>query len=297
MTMQQILKLTDFLYEGKEKKFLDDILRNYITYLKEFGTFDSIQHSSTLLDYQINYVQDTYYHSNLEILFESFLESIKDLNIKYSLKGRIKSLVKVEEKILEYQKRKKSLDSIKDFYAFRYLVKGTVEECYQLAIHNLNFFIENGFILCEPNSTKKRRGKNDIYEIDNNLIIFEDYKYLKLQNGIIIPKRSFLPSHFIPFAKDYILIPKPNGYQSLQFCLKSPNGKYFEIQFRTQFMHKVAETGIASHLKYKQTKYTDPIMIHPNRINIHGFDLFCGKKPRDTIGLVEHKDFFTSKTS
>ncbi len=73
--------------------------------------------------------------------------------------------------------------------------------------------------------------------------------------GIISSIYTPVPERF----KNYISVPKKNGYQSIHTTVIGPSGKMVEVQIRTKKMHEISEKGLAAHWKYKeQVTKTDP---------------------------------------
>ncbi len=93
----------------------------------------------------------------------------------------------------------------------------------------------------------KKISLNEMVDVYGFRIIVDNadtcYRVLGLVHGLYKP----MPGRF----KDYIAIPRVNGYQSLHTTLFGPNGVPIEVQIRSEQMHRVAESGIAAHWKYK----------------------------------------------
>lgn len=100
---------------------------------------------------------------------------------------------------------------------------------------------------------EKQKKFNDLMDLTAVRIITEKevdcYTVLGLVHSIFEP--------IIGRFKDYIAVPKPNGYQSIHTTVKGPNNQVIEIQIRTEEMHSIAEDGVAAHWKYKEKKSKD----------------------------------------
>lgn len=88
---------------------------------------------------------------------------------------------------------------------------------------------------------------SEVLDIYGFRVLVEDFASCYVALGVLHSLYKPIPGKF----KDYIAIPKANGYQSLHTTLFGPFGIPIEIQIRTQEMHKIADAGVASHWLYK----------------------------------------------
>ena len=129
-------------------------------------------------------------------------EKLKQTGLKYEMKGRVKSVSSINNKL---KKQQIEFESVYDIFAIRVVLDSEPEkekaECWQIYSIITDMYTPN-------------------------------------------PKR----------LKDWLSIPKGNGYESLHITVMGPESRWVEVQIRTKRMDEIAEKGFAAHWKYKGVK-------------------------------------------
>lgn len=188
----------------------------------------------------------------LKSLIAQKLEGISPAS--FTVSGRKKAFRSHVKKLWS---RYPDLDRVKDEYAFRIIIsdkligkESAIRFCYIFTKTLIDFFLDKNFLI---NSVKAKQDGELPSEINAE---------------ITIPERPYISEEYFPFIKDYIFNPKSNGYQGLHIIIKDPKTKReFEIQIRTDSMHRYAEIGNASH----DISYKPKDNMNYKRINISGF--------------------------
>lgn len=161
---------------------------------------------------------------------------LEDLSLRYSKPDVYFSIVeKLNQSKVERNANvdlmKESLINLLNSHGIKHKIKGRAK-----SIYSIYKKLDTG------------RRFSDIYDL-LALRIFVDTEQDCYQTlGIIHSKYRPIPKRF----KDYIAMPKSNGYQSLHTTVFGENGQLYEIQIRTYEMDNLAEHGIASHWSYKE---------------------------------------------
>ena len=95
---------------------------------------------------------------------------------------------------------------------------------------------------------RQRITLDQVYDVLAVRIITDSVKNCYAALGVIHNEWHPIPGRI----KDFIAMPRPNLYQSLHTSVIGPDGVSFEVQIRTEEMHRIAEEGIAAHWKYKE---------------------------------------------
>lgn len=153
-------------------------------------------------------------------------EELKEL-IEKNNKAAEKSLKKVKEEVSSALEKEK----------IRFEITGRVKSVYSL----------------HKKMAKHDQNINEIYDLTALRIIVEDITDCYLALGVVHALYTPMQGRI----KDYIAIPKQNGYQSLHTTVITPDKKIIEFQIRTREMHEYAEKGLAASFYYNEQKITE----------------------------------------
>ena len=112
---------------------------------------------------------------------------------------------------------------------------------------------------------------DDVADIYGFRMIVEDVPTCYKLLGALHTHYRAVPSRF----RDFISVPKPNGYQSLHTTIRTPDNRRVEIQIRTERMEDISERGVAAHWAYKDQSYA----YDPERAKESGADPLARIRP------------------
>jgi len=165
-------------------------------------------------------------------------QELEDLSFKYLYPMRYSAISKAVKAARGNRKEvvNKILDSIKQ----------------QMENHHIEVEIsgrEKHLYSIYKKMTGKSTNFSQIYDIYGFRVVVKDLPSCYLALGALHGLYKPIPSKF----KDYIAIPKANGYQSLHTTLFGPFGTPIEVQIRSSEMHNIADAGVAAHWLYKSS--------------------------------------------
>lgn len=250
--VEGVTKLEKIKYSSKEEQQLETLRKMLLAMTKDIRVIliklaDRL-HNLRTLDSMPEYKQRTIALESIEVYaplahrlgIQSIKTEIEDISVKYL------DPIGYNEIIDDLAK----LDTDKNFFSD---IKNMIEK--KLSAENIKAEVEgrvkHTYSIYRKMFTQNKNF-NEIYDLYAFRIIVEKESDCYNVLGYIHDLFQAIPGRL----KDYIAVPKPNGYQSLHTTV-SHNGHFFEVQIRTAKMHRIAELGIAAHWKYKSGGITD----------------------------------------
>lgn len=286
-----MIKLNDYLYSGDTVlKILHSYSRDLKESTRESGNEIDIRHCEFLEQVTELLEHNDFLTSQSQRIreFYKFMSSEYPY-LAFTFKGRIKSLVRAEEKfngnIIEYccsyfekNGALPSLEMIKSrLSCFRDLI------AYRIVISLPRCHVGKGI-------DREEQELELIYKIANQLPVFLTQRGFRVEVAGVdeekVSKR--LSATLRPYYRDYIANPSANGYQSLHITFYDKQaGCYIEVQLRTKDMDDHAEIGQANHLGYEklQENARSRTDLVPKGVNIY-FD-----EAMERVRLLQELDF------
>ena len=183
---------------------------------------------SELEDLSLKYLEhDAYYHikeklsatkKSRDAYIERFIQPVSErltaAGLKFHIKGRTKSIHSIWQKM---KKQKCDFEGVYDLFAIR-------------------------IILEERGERKEEGNEREIHREE----VMQCWQAFAIVTSMYQPNPKRL--------RDWISVPKSNGYESLHITVLGPEQKWVEVQIRTERMDEIAERGVAAHWRYKGVK-------------------------------------------
>lgn len=211
------------------------ILLAYVTFNLEH--IDEVEMENKKI--YVHSVKDIYAPLSARLGLSKIKNKLEDLSFRYLEPDIYKKLS--EEELLNKDKRKKQIhiamqkirNTLKDL-GIKFSVVG--REKHLASVYKK---------LCSKNLSI-----NQLFDLMAIRVIVQTVDECYIVLGKINSEFTILPDRF----KDYIAMPKPNGYQSLHTVILAEDDRPIEVQIRTEEMHKFCEYGVAAHWIYKEKR-------------------------------------------
>ena len=245
-----MISLNDYLYDGNT---IVKILHMYSQDLKKYAidTGNSIDMAHS--NYLLQVIEVLEHNEFLSVQSQQIREFYKYMAVKYpflafTFKGRIKSLIRLEEKIngniYDYYSNygkyptetgiKERINRIRDLIAYRIVI--SLPKCH-----------------LRPGEDCRERELKYLYEIANALPDFLEERGFNAELSGIDDYSMMIDEKYRPYYRDYIDKPGIYGYQSLHISFfDNTSRSNIEVQLRTKEMDDFAEIGPANHLGYEK---------------------------------------------
>ena len=251
-----MITLNDYLYDGDTifrilQKYIDDLKKSAKENKNEIDRI----HSHFLIQIRELLEHNDFLTAQSQKIREFYKYMAKEYPyLAFTFKGRIKSLIRAEEKFNSYV-----MEYIYEYYSEHQVYPSVSELKKKLSCFRdlIAYRIVISMPKCHFKSEQERRDAelNCLYEIANVLPEFLEERGFtaELTGGVLRSSSPLLDDAVKPYYRDYITSEKEDDYKSLHITFYDNSARcYVEMQLRTKQMDDIAEIGSANHINYEK---------------------------------------------